>query len=140
MELHNVPVADDDFEVVRRAWGAASRKDEDGMMREFHPEIVAVPFGAAMETTAYRGPDEVIGWWRDEILASWETFQVLPEKFRRVGEKLLVTGRWRAQGKESGVELDVSASWVLEIRDGKIAYWQTYTDHAEARRDVGLDS
>ena len=37
------------------------------------------------------------------------------------------------------MDLDVPASWVVEVRDGKIVYWQTYTDHAEARRDAGLD-
>ena len=137
--LDNLPMTDDDFEVLRRAWAAVSRNDENGMVKEFHPEIVAVPFGAAMETKAYRGPQEVMGWWRDEILTSWESFQVLPEKFQRVGDKLLVTGRWNARGKESGVDLDVPASWVVEVRDGKIAYWQTYTDHAEARRDAGLE-
>jgi ketosteroid isomerase-like protein len=129
---------DDDVEVVRRAWAATNRGDQDAMMREYHPEIVAIPFGAAMEGKAYRGPDEVIGWFRDEILAAWETFQVLPETFERVGDKLLVTGRWNARGIESGVELDIQATWVVEVRDGKIAYWQTYTDHAQARRDVGL--
>jgi ketosteroid isomerase-like protein len=129
---------EDDAEVVRRAWAAASRGDQDAMMREYHPEIVAIPFGAAMEGKAYRGPDEVVRWWRDEILATWETFQVLPEKFERVGDKLLVTGRWNARGIESGVELDIQATWVIEVRDGKIAYWQTYTDPAQARRDVGL--
>jgi len=25
------------------------------------------------------------------------------------------------------------------VRDGKVAYWQTYTDHDQARREVGLD-
>jgi ketosteroid isomerase-like protein len=129
---------DDDIEVVRRAWAATNRGDQDAMMREYHPEIVAIPFGAAMEGKAYRGPDEVIGWFRDEILAAWETFQVLPETFERVGDKLLVRGRWNARGIESGVELDIQATWVVEVRDGKIAYWQTYTDHAQARRDVGL--
>jgi ketosteroid isomerase-like protein len=61
---------DDDFEVVRRAWAAASRADPDAMLREMHPEIVTIPFGAAMEGKAYRGPDEVMSWWRDEILVS----------------------------------------------------------------------
>jgi ketosteroid isomerase-like protein len=131
--------ADDDFDVVRRAWAAASRADEDAMLRELHPEIVTVPFGAAMEGKAYRGPGEVLGWWRDEIMVSWEVFQVLPQTFQRVGDRILVTGRWNARGRESGVELDIPASWILEVRDGKIAYWQTYTDHAQARRDAGLD-
>jgi ketosteroid isomerase-like protein len=136
--VNNPPMTDDDFEIVRRLWAAASRKDESGMLEELHPEIVAVPFGAVMENKAYRGPQEVLGWWRDEILANWDSFQVLPEQFQRVGDKLLVTGRWNARGKESGVELDVSASWVVEVRDAKVASWQTYTDHAEARRDAGL--
>jgi ketosteroid isomerase-like protein len=130
---------DDDFEVVRRAWAAASRADPDALLRELHPEIVAVPFGAAMEGKAYRGPDEVVGWWRDEIQVNWEVFQVLPQSFQRVGGKLLVTGRWNARGRESGVELDIRAAWVVEVRDGLISYWQTYTDHAQARRDIGLE-
>jgi len=109
------------------------------MRAVFHPEIEAVPFGAAMEGKRYRGPDEVLGWWRDEILASWEQFHVVPEAFRRVGEKILVTGRWHARGKESGVKLDIPAAWVVAVRDGKIAYWQTYTDHAQALSDLGLE-
>ena len=109
------------------------------MRRELSPDVVAVPFGAAMEGRAYRGPDEVVAWLRDEILVSWEFFQVLPERFERVGDRLLVTGRWNARGSESGVELDIPATWVVEVRDGKVAYWQTYTDHAQARREIGLD-
>jgi ketosteroid isomerase-like protein len=129
---------DSDFEVIRRAWAAASRADEEEMRRGYHPEIEAVPFGASMEGKVYRGPDGVLGWWRDEILATWQTFQVIPQEFVRVGDKVLVTGRWHARGKESGVELDIAATWVIEVRDGKIVYWQTYTDHGQALRDVGM--
>jgi ketosteroid isomerase-like protein len=132
-------VQDADFDVIRRAWAATSRVDFDAMRRELHPEVVAIPFGAAMEGRSYRGPDEVVGWLRDEILSSWETFQVIPEELRRVGDKVLVTGRWRARGRGSGVELDTAASWVVAVRDGKVAYWQTYTDHAQALREVGLE-
>jgi ketosteroid isomerase-like protein len=130
---------DADFDVIRRAWDAVSRGDEDGMLREYHPEIVTVPLGAAMEGIRYRGPDEVMGWFQEEIVPNWETFVVIPERFRRVGEKVLVTGRWLARGRGSGVELDLAATWVIEVRDGKIAYWQTYTDHEQALREVGLD-
>jgi ketosteroid isomerase-like protein len=125
--------------VVRRAWAAANRGEEDAMLAEFHPDVVAIPFGAAMEGRTYRGHDGILDWWRNDILATWEVFEVHPERFEEVGDKLLVTGRWTARGIESGVDLDLPASWVIEVRDGKIAYWQTYTDHAQARRDVGLD-
>jgi ketosteroid isomerase-like protein len=132
-------MSDDDFEVVCRAWAASSRADFEGMVRELDPEVVAIPFGAAMEGRSYRGPDAVVAWLRDEILVTWKFFETLPERFERVGDKLLVTGRWKARGAESGVELDIPATWVIEVRNGKIAYWQTYTDHAQARRDIGLE-
>jgi len=134
----HLPVTDADIDVVRRAWAAASSADHDGLARELHPEIVAIPFGAALEGKAYRGPEDVVAWLREEILVSWEFFQVLPERFERVGDRLLVTGRWKARGIESGVELDIPASWIVEVRDGKVAYWQTYTDHDQARREIGL--
>lgn len=123
---------------MRRAWAAASASDEEGLLRELHPDVVAVPFGAAMEGRSYRGIEGVRDWWRNEILVSWEHFRVFPERFERVGERLLVTGRCNARGLESGVDLDIPASWIVEVRDAKIVYWQTYTDHAEARREIGL--
>ena len=135
----HLAVSDADFEVVRRAWAAASRADVDGMVAELHSEVVAVPFGAALEGKAYRGPEQVVGWLRDEILVSWEFFQVIPDRFERVGDQLLVTGRWKARGLESGVELDIPASWVVEVRDGKVSYWHTFTDRGQARRELGLD-
>jgi ketosteroid isomerase-like protein len=131
-------VPDEDIEIVRRAWAAFSRNDESAILAECHPDVVAIPFGAVMEGTAYRGHDQLLKWWRHEILVTWEFFEVYPESFERVDDKLLVTGRWKARGSESGVQLDMPAAWVVEVRDGKIAYWQTYTDDAQARDDIGL--
>ena len=130
---------DADFEVILRAWAALSRDDEQGFFDELAEDVEAVPFGAAMEGKSYRGVDAVVGWLRDEIWANWEHFDTVPEEFTRVGLRILVTGRWHARGKASGVELDIPATWVIEVRDGKIVYWQTYTDNAQARRDIGLD-
>jgi len=132
-------VPDEDFDVVRRAWAAANRGEEDAMLREFHRDVVAIPFGAAMEGKAYRGHDGILEWWRNDIQATWEVFEVHPEHFERVRHQLLVTGRWTARGGASSVDLDIPATWVIEVRDGKIAYWQTYTDNEQARRDIGLD-
>jgi len=130
---------DADFEVVRRAWDAFSRVDLEGMLGELHPDVVALPFGAALEGAEYRGVEQVSRWWRDEILATWEFFRTLVCDFQRVDSRLLVTGRWYARGMESGVELDIPATWIIDVRDGKIVYWRTYTEPAQARRDIGLD-
>jgi ketosteroid isomerase-like protein len=124
---------------VRRAWAAFSEADDEGLLSELHADVVVVPFGAAMEGKSYSGHEGVMEWWRGEIRTSWKHFQVFPERFQRVGAKLLVTGHWNARGIESGVELDSPATWIIEVREGKIAYWQTYTDEAQARRDIGLE-
>ena len=131
---------DADFEVIRRAWRASGQKDLAAFERDLDPDIVTIPFGATMEGKSYRGVDAVVGWLRDEIWANWEHFDTVPEEFTRVGERILVTGRWHARGKGSGVELDIPATWVVEVRDGKITYWQTYTDRDQARRDIGLEA
>jgi ketosteroid isomerase-like protein len=132
-------VPDSDFEVVRRAWDAFSRVDLDGMLCELHPDVVAQPFGAVLEGQEYRGIEQVRRWWRDEILGTWEFFRTFVCGFERVDSRLLVTGRWSARGMGSGVELDIPATWIIDVRDGKIAYWRTYTEQAQARRDIGLE-
>ena len=131
---------DADFEVIRRAWRASGEKDLAAFERDLDPDIVTIPFGAAMEGKSYRGVDAVVGWLRDEIWANWDHFDTVPEEFTRVGQRILVTGRWHARGKGSGVELDIPATWVVEVRDGKITYWRTYTDRHQALRDIGLEA
>ena len=127
-----------EFEVVREVWNAFSREDDESAVALIHPDAVIVPFGAALEGKSYAGHDQILGWMRDDIRTNWEWFYTDPHEFRKVGEKLLVYGRWRARGRDSGVELDVPATWVVEVRDGKIAGWQTFTDRDEAHRTVGL--
>ncbi len=123
---------DPDFDAIRRAWAAQSDRDEEAFRAALHPAIEAVPFGAQIADRSYRGPDRVMHWWRTELMANWEFYESIPEDFRRVGERILVTGRVHARGRQSGVELDTTAAWVMEVRDGQIAYWQTYTDAALA--------
>jgi hypothetical protein len=73
--------------VIRRAWAAQSREDEDAFRAELHPKIEVVPFGAEIAGKSYRGPDEVIRWWRTEVLANWDVYQTIPEHLpgRRCG-------------------------------------------------------
>jgi ketosteroid isomerase-like protein len=120
-----------DFEVIRRAWDGFTRGDIESVLDNLDPDVELVPFGASMEGKAYRGHDGVREWWR-EIQANWAEFQTLPEEFRHVEDRVLVFGKWIARGKTSGVHLDVAATWVVEVRDGKITRWQTYTDRDEA--------
>ena len=124
--------AEEDAEVVRKAWAAVSRRDLPAWLDCMDPEVEAIPFGAAMEGQVYRGHKGLLRWFEREVMETYETFEVHPDEIQEVGERLLVFGRWVALGRESGVELEVMASWVVEVRDRKIVRWQTFTDRSEA--------
>ncbi|PWU24779.1 MAG: hypothetical protein C5B48_04655 [Candidatus Rokuibacteriota bacterium] len=127
---HAMP--DADFEVIRQAWDACSRGDIEGMVEKLDPDIELIPFGASMQGKAYRGHDGVREWFREEIEPDWAEFQTIPQQFRRVDGRILVFGQWIASGRTSGVHLNVAATWIVDVRDGKITRWQTYTDRDEA--------
>jgi ketosteroid isomerase-like protein len=133
-------MADEDADVVRKAWAAINRRDIPATLGYLDPAIEAIPFGAAMEGRVYRGHEGVLGWLEQELWATYETFETHPDEIQEVGGHLLAFGHWIARGKESGVELKVTATWVLDVRDGKIVRWQTYTDRAEALEAVGLSN
>jgi ketosteroid isomerase-like protein len=129
-------VRDADFDLIRRAWEAQSERDEDRFRALLHPEVVVQPFGSELERESYHGRDEVIRWWQREVVANWDVYETIPEDFRRVGNRILVTGRWHAVLRRSGVELEMPAAWVMEIRDGKVGFWRTYTDPLRAMREA----
>ena len=129
---------DRDFELVSKAWAASSRGDIEGTLQFCSADIEVVPFGAALQGRTYRGHDGVRDWWQNEIVPNWESFQVIPDEFQRVGDHVLVLGRWLARGRSSGVELEMPATWVVKVLGGKIVAWQTFTERTEALEAVGL--
>ena len=130
-------MTDPDLELIRRAWDAISRRDSTALRAELHEDIVIVPFGAAVDGSSYSGVDSVIHWLEDDVVSSWESYEAFADQVvERSGDRLLVTGRWRARGRGSGIELDRPGTWIMQVRDGKLAYWQTYTDPEQATRDL----
>jgi ketosteroid isomerase-like protein len=127
-----------DFEVVRKVWEAFSREEDQAAVALIHHDAVVVPFGAALEGKQYTGHDQILGWMSDDIRGNWEWFHTVPGEFRKVGDRILVYGCWRARGRDSGVELEVPATWVVDVRNGKIAFWRTFTDRDEAHAFIGL--
>jgi uncharacterized protein len=127
---------DEDFEVVRKAW--ANEGHIRNALHLISEDVEVVPFGAALHGRVYRGHAGVLDWLDQEIAPNWEFFEVIPHEFQRVGNRLLVFGSWRARGRTSGVELDMPATWIIDVRDGKIVRWQTYTERSEALEVLGL--
>jgi ketosteroid isomerase-like protein len=131
---HTGPVPSEDFDVIKAAWSGPLDRDVEELIQHLDPDVELVPFGAAFEGRAYRGHDGVRQWWQEEIEPNWERFQTHADSYERVGDRLVVFGHWVARGRHSGVELNTPATWVVEVRHGKIRSWQTFTDRDEALR------
>jgi ketosteroid isomerase-like protein len=127
-----------EFQVVSATWAAFNRDDVGDALSRIREDAVAIPFGAAMEGKRYEGHDGIRDWFRNEIRVNWEQFDTIPDDYRKVGDRLVVYGRWQARGRDSGIALDVPATWVVEFCDGQIAFWQTFTDRQEAHEFAGL--
>src|SRR6476661_6576801 len=108
---------DADFELVRAAW-ASIEGDIRNSLSFYSEDIEIVPFGSTIHGTVFRGHQQVVEWWDNEILANWQAFETIAEDFRRVGDQLLVFGHWRARARTSGMELEMPATWVVEVREG----------------------
>jgi ketosteroid isomerase-like protein len=129
----------EEFELVAEVWAAFNRRDMDAGLARLHPDIEIVPFAAALEGRSYSGREGVRHWLTEVLTLTWDRFETLPEAYRKAGDQLIVYGHWSARVRASGTEIEMPATWVIEIRDGLISRWETFTDRAEAHRKAGLD-
>jgi ketosteroid isomerase-like protein len=97
----------------------------DMSRRMFDPEI-------------YRGIDEVRRF-RDELAASWGSYEVVPEEVLDAGDKLVAMVIVRAQGALSEAPVEVRVAHVLTFRHGKLLRLEYFGDREEALRAVGIE-
>jgi ketosteroid isomerase-like protein len=127
--------------LVRRAFEAFRRRDLDTLteltdedMELFTPTTAAL----ANEGRCYRGHDGIARYLQD-VERVWATFDVVPEKFREVGNHVVALGRVHARARD-GLVVDDPAAWVWEVRAGKLCWGCVYADPGEPFMGLSLDS
>jgi ketosteroid isomerase-like protein len=87
-------------------------------------------------SAAYRGVEQV----RQVILDRMDTldFDQLTEDLISVDDKVVALVRWRARGKASGAQGEISMAIVWTVREQAITSIEFYLDHAQALEAVGL--
>jgi ketosteroid isomerase-like protein len=106
--------------------------DLDEALTYADPDIVWNP----IEEPPTQGHDAVranLARWEGE----WEDYQVIPEEFVDLGDRVVVTVRLRGRGHGSGVEIDARFYEIYTLRDGKIIRMDEFTDRAEALEAAG---
>ena len=131
-------MSEENVEIVRRSLEAFSGGDMEEMLSYMDPEgeLHSAIVGGA-EGNVYRGHEGFRKWYAD----SFESFEELRNEwseFRDLGDRVLVFGRVKARGRESGVELDSPMGWVFTVRRGKLMKADGFLSRAEALEAAGL--
>ena len=127
-------------EIVRRVAEAFNRRDVSGMVEEHDPDVEwhpAMQTSLGGEATVYRGHEGIRAMMRDfyEVFAE---IHVDVSEIRDIGDRAVLIGRLRVRGKESGVETESPAAYVVDLGNSKVIQVRTYLDPAEALEAVGL--
>jgi ketosteroid isomerase-like protein len=107
--------------------------DFDEALRYADPDIVWNP----VEESSAQGHDAVrasTARWKSE----WDDYELIPEEFADAGDHVVVTVRFRARGRGSGIEVDARLYDVFTLRDRKIVRMDQFTEQSEALEAAGL--
>jgi ketosteroid isomerase-like protein len=117
-------MSQENVEIVRRF---LVLDDFDEALKYADPEIVWNP----AEESSAQGHDAVrtsTERWKSE----WDDYQLIPEEFADLGDRVVATVRFRARGRGSGIEVDGRLYDVFTLRDGKIVRMDQFTERSEA--------
>ena len=128
-------MSQENVEIVRRSFEAFQRGGPDAMLDLFSDTVItyrAEPDGATFDGKAgFR--DAAADWTED--FSEW---QVLPQEFTDLGERVLVRVRQVAQGRSSGVRVEEDFWFLFELTGSKVSKLSFYSRHAEALEAAGL--
>jgi ketosteroid isomerase-like protein len=99
----------------------------DELLAYVDPDIVWNP----VEESSAQGPEAVRASterWKGE----WDDYELIPEEFVDMGDRVVATVRFRARGRGSGIDVAARLYDVFTLRDGKIVRMDQFADQYEA--------
>ena len=124
-------------EVVTRFFDAFNARDLDRMQElsdpdlRFRPMLIAEVGEEVIE--GIDAPERIIA----QADSGWTGMRIAYEEAREVGNRVLVLGRLQARGRSSGIDIDVPAGWVFELRGDRVRELLAFPDPDAARAAAG---
>jgi ketosteroid isomerase-like protein len=129
-------VSEANVELVRETYDAFwRRRDPEASTAHLSPDIEWV---TPLEAEPRRGPDEVAEFFSD-WLSTFKDHEIEYE-FRDAGNRVVVIIHLSGKGRESGVEVEMSAGQVWTVRDGALVRMEMFRTPEEALEAAGLGS
>ncbi|HVV33624.1 MAG TPA: nuclear transport factor 2 family protein [Vitreimonas sp.] len=126
-------------DVVRKLYAAFETGDVPAVLGLMAPDIVwneAENFLYA-DRNPYKGPQAILEGVFMRIGGDFENFAVKPEEIIESGDTVVMFGRYTGTFKATGKAINLQASHVWRVKDGKVTQFQQYVDTLAAARAAG---
>jgi hypothetical protein len=131
-------MSEENVEVVRQAWEAYRRRDNEAALALYDPEIeIELRSEANVEASIYRGLEGVREFFRN-WMSAFDDLRSEVEEWIDAGDQVIAMVRSFGRGKHSGVPVDMLEAHLWTVRDGKLWRLQTLGTKAEALEAAGL--
>ena len=130
-------MSQENVETARAAFEAWNRGDFDALLSLWSEEAEFYPLRAQLEGRPYNG-HEGLRRFVAEIAEEWRDVRFEIAELRDAGEHVIGSGRFRARGRTSGLDLNVPLGVVGTVRNERIVYARMFSDPADALEAAGL--
>ena len=129
-------MAEENVELVRRAWEATGTEDWATAVATIHPEAEIYDFDVP-DADVYRGHDGFFSW-LDRWNQGWESWSTEDLELRPIGDdSVIALFRMVARGRHSGLELERHDAIAYRIDHGLIVYMAYFNDQEQALEAIG---
>ena len=130
----------ENLETLRRSNAAFNRRDSEGGLADFHPDIEWRDLQPPPDAPEYlTGISAVREYW-DLWMGAFGEMTAEIEEYIDVDDRVIAVTHWKAKGEASGILTDVRTADVYEFAHGKIVRATIgYADRAAALKAVGLE-
>jgi ketosteroid isomerase-like protein len=119
---------------------ALGARDLDRLVALSDPGVEWHSFFAALgEEDAYRGAEGTAQYLRD-LDDAFGSARAEVDGALGAGQVVLMTGRLRYRGRDSGVDAAADAGWMLKFRAGKLLVFRAFRDPERVFGAIGQDS
>jgi len=125
-------------DVVRRAWEASQRHDNEEALALYDPTIeIDTTSRGELDAGAYRGLEGVQDFFRN-WLSSFGDFRSEVEEWIDAGDQVIAIVHSYGRGRRSGVPVDMREAHLWTVLNGKLKRLQVFGTKAEALEAAGL--
>ena len=125
-------------ELMRGLYAAFAKGDVPGVMGAMAPDIEWREAEGSIFAggNPYIGANAILNGVLIKLATEWEKYAVTPAHFHDAGDNVIVTGRYTGKYHATGKSLDAQFAHFWNLKDGKIASFQQYTDTLQAAKVV----